>query len=101
MKRSAKVGVAFLTLVLAATLAPTGALSATNALVVRTLSNRADLISDGDALVEVVLPKGVSATGLKVTLGSQDISSAFAARPAIGGRVVGLVTGLKLGANAL
>ena len=35
---------------------------------IATLSNRADLISDGQALVQVKLPKGAGARGLHVTL---------------------------------
>ncbi|RZM01734.1 MAG: hypothetical protein EOP73_11970, partial [Variovorax sp.] len=33
---------------------------------IRTLSARADWVTDGDALVELVLPPGVGATGLAV-----------------------------------
>ena len=62
---------------------------------IRTLSSRADLVSGGDALVEIVLPAGASATGLKVTLGRRDISSAFAVGS--DGRVRGLVTNLANG----
>lgn len=60
---------------------------------IKVLSNRADLISGGDALVEVV----PSAT--KVELNGKDITSAFALRP--NGRYMGLVTGLALGPNVL
>src|SRR5205807_2846748 len=73
----------------------------TPALAIKVLSNRADLVSGGDALVEIVLPKGVTASGLTVSLGTQDVSSTFAPRAALAGRVVGLVSGLKLGANTL
>jgi hypothetical protein len=66
---------------------------------IKTLSNRADMISGGDALVELVLPVGTTADHLHVTLGSADISSAFAARA--GGRILGLVTGLADGVNTL
>ena len=48
------------------------------------LSNRADLLSGGDALVEVVLPAGTEASRLRVLLaaghGSRDVSDAFAVR---------------------
>ena len=63
------------------------------------LSNRADLISGGDALVAVVLPDGATPEGLRVDEDGRDVSGALAARP--DGRVVGLVTGLDLGANVL
>ncbi len=64
----------------------------------RTLSNRADLISDGDALVEVVVPDGNTA-GLQVTLNGRDVSSVFAKRS--DGRITGVVTGLANGDNTL
>ena len=66
---------------------------------IRTLSTRADMVSGGDALVEVVLPVGASAVGLKVDAGGRDVSSAFS----IGsdGRVRGLVTGLADGDNLI
>ena len=44
------------------------------------LSNRADLISGGDALVEVVLPDKTDPASVKVTLNGSDITSAFAVR---------------------
>ena len=66
---------------------------------IRVLSNRADLVSGGDALVEVVVPKGLRADDLRVRAGGRDVSSRFDVRD--GGRVLGLVTGLKLGRNVL
>ena len=66
---------------------------------IKVLSNRADLISGGDALVEVLLPAGVSASGVKIDVDGRDITSAFALRP--NGRYMGLVTGLVNGANTL
>jgi Tannase-like family of unknown function (DUF6351) len=66
---------------------------------VRTLNNRADLISGGDAMVEVVLPAGASTSSLKVDVDGRDVSSAFAART--DGRVTGLVTGLANGNNVI
>jgi hypothetical protein len=65
---------------------------------IRVLSNRADLISAGDALVEVAGP-GRSAGALTVTLNGADITSRFAVRP--DGRFLGLVTGLRTGRNEL
>jgi hypothetical protein len=60
---------------------------------IRVLSNRADLISGGDALVQVV------PAGAKVDVGGRDVTGAFAVRP--GGRYMGLVTGLANGPNVL
>jgi hypothetical protein len=62
---------------------------------IHVLSNRADLISAGDALVEIV----GAGSSPKVMLNGADISSQFAMRP--NGRVMGLVTGLNLGQNTL
>jgi hypothetical protein len=61
------------------------------------LSNRADLISGGDALVSVDLSADPRA--IRVELNGDDITSAFAVRP--NGRYEGLVTGLVEGENIL
>jgi hypothetical protein len=63
------------------------------------LSNRADLISGGDALVEIVLPQGVSASTIRVDDDGRDVTSAFAVRP--NGKFEGLVSGLADGPNVL
>jgi Tannase-like family of unknown function (DUF6351) len=57
------------------------------------LSNRADLVSEGDALVEIT--GGASA----VELNGNDITSAFDVRE--NGRYMGVVTGMAVGANEL
>ena len=67
--------------------------------VIRVLSNRADLISGDDALVEIVLPQGVDPGTLRADVDGRDVTSSFALRP--NGRVEGLVTGLTLGPNLL
>lgn len=67
--------------------------------VIRVLSNRADLVSGGQALVAVGLPPGTAASRVKMTLGARDITNEFALRP--NGRYEGLVTGLQLGDNVL
>jgi len=66
---------------------------------IKTLSNRADLVSGGDVLVQLVLPAGATVAGLKADVGGTDISAAFATRS--DGRITGLVTGLKVGDNVL
>lgn len=58
------------------------------------LSNRADLVSGGDALVAAQVSGPVT-----VDVDGRDVTSAFAVRPS--GRLEGLVTGLKVGANVL
>ena len=71
--------------------------AAQEALRIAVLSNRADLISGGDALVEVVLPGEVAPSSVRVTLNGHDVTSAFAVRP--DGRFSGLLTGLAEGPN--
>lgn len=63
------------------------------------LSNRADLVSGGQVLVEVKVPASTASTSLKVTLNSTDITSSFTTRS--DGRIVGLVSGLTNGANTI
>ena len=66
---------------------------------IQTLSNRADLISGGSALVEVKLPASTSVAKLKVDVDGTDVTSAFTTLAS--GRIVGLVKGFKDGANNL
>jgi hypothetical protein len=89
---------------LAALVAVPGALGATSGArsnggqpELRVLSNRADLVSGGDALVEVVLPARVDPSTVRVSVDGRDVTSAFAVRP--NGAFEGLVTGLADGAN--
>src|SRR5256712_9343180 len=63
---------------------------------IKVLSNQPDLISGGDALVEIL---NAGTGSLRATLNGADISSAFALRP--NGRVMGLVAGLIDGGNTL
>lgn len=63
------------------------------------LSTRADLVTGGDALVEVRLPAGVAQTAVRVSVDGRDVSSGFAVRG--DGRFLGLVTGLRDGSNTL
>lgn len=67
--------------------------------VLRTVSNRADLISGGNALVQVELPKGKHTRDLRVSLDGRDVSRAFAMRS--NHRVQALITGLRVGPNSL
>lgn len=66
---------------------------------VKTLSNRADLISDGDAYLEVLLPANALSSDLKVDLNGTDVSASFA--PRANGRILGVVSGLSEGANTV
>jgi hypothetical protein len=63
------------------------------------LSNRADLVSGGDALVQVVLPARIDPSTVQVSLNGTDVTSAFAVRP--NGDYEGVVTGFADGANDL
>ena len=63
-----------------------------------TLSNRADLVSGGDALLEVRLPRGTSLSRVKLKLNGDNVTSSFQA--VSGGRALrGLVSGLVQGRN--
>ena len=66
---------------------------------IHVLSNRADLVSGGDALIEVVLPNSAAASAVKMTLNGKDVSSEFSLRD--NGRYMGLLTGMKVGRNVL
>ncbi len=66
---------------------------------IKVLSNRADLVSGGDALVEIVMPKTATLEALRIDVDGRDVSSSFKQRA--DARVVGLVTGLKDGANVV
>jgi hypothetical protein len=67
--------------------------------VILVLSNRADLISGGDALIEVNWPAGTNLSTSTITLNGTPVTTSFAVRP--NGRYMGLVTGLRDGANVL
>ncbi|HYH60628.1 MAG TPA: DUF6351 family protein, partial [Solirubrobacterales bacterium] len=71
--------------------------------VVRVLSNRADLISDGNALVGVALPRHKDLPDIEATLsndsGEQSVNGIFHKRPS--GRNQGLLENLELGKNIL
>ena len=63
------------------------------------LSNRADLISGGDALLEIKWPVGARLDKAKITVNDVDVTSAFATRA--NGRYMGLVTGLANGPSQI
>ena len=71
---------------------------------IKVLSNRADLLSGGNALVEIALPVGIEPSALQVRLengesGGHDVTSIFARRS--NGKVQGLVSGLPTGPSTL
>jgi Tannase-like family of unknown function (DUF6351) len=65
-----------------------------------TLSSPPHLISGGEALTAIELPPGLEQSKVRVTLNRQDITTAFIADESTH-RLIGLVTGLRLGRNAL
>src|SRR5437763_13042292 len=99
----ARLGISVATLassVLAAHAAPP-AQANDNLTTIAVLSNRADLISGGDALVEIILPAKAKARPdqVKVDVDGRDVTSAFAVRA--DGRFYGLVSGLPDGESVL
>lgn len=78
--------------------APAGA-AARPVITLNVVSNRADLVSGGDALVEVVLPARARPASLVVRLGDRRITHRFVRRA--DGRYLGLVRGLALGQNVV
>jgi hypothetical protein len=66
---------------------------------VSVLSSKPQLVSGGDALVEVKAPAGATATGLEVTLNGKPVTTQFS--PDASGNLRGMVKGLAVGANTL
>ncbi|HSE37207.1 MAG TPA: DUF6351 family protein [Blastocatellia bacterium] len=67
---------------------------------IRTLSSRPDLISGGDALVEVKLPEGVSLSQIKLTLNGKDVTNQL--NDSGDTRSVrGVIGGMRVGENTL
>jgi hypothetical protein len=66
---------------------------------IRILSTRADLVSGGDALVEVIAPARTDTDQLRVWVNDREVTSSFKRRS--GGRLLGLVDGLRPGRNEL
>ena len=66
---------------------------------IEVVSNRADLVSGDNALVQINLPPEVESTEVRVLLNRRDVTNAFAMRS--NGKLQGLVTDLELGENTL
>ena len=69
------------------------------ALEIRALSTRAEFVSGGDVLLQIVGPANLTANKLIVRVKGRDVSAAF--KPAADKTLVGLVTGLDVGSNAV
>src|SRR5829696_7035554 len=89
-----------LCLVLATCAWPAGALAGGSShLDIRVLSNRADLISGGDALVVVKLPRGVRPSQVRMKVNDRNVTGDFAMR--VNGRYEGRLDGVRLGRNVV
>ncbi|MFI5626149.1 DUF6351 family protein [Nocardioides sp. NPDC051685] len=94
------IGIAVASMLVFATVAAGSAYAAeADGMQIKVLSNRADLVSGGDALVEIVLPSNTDPAKIRVDVAGRDLTSAFAVRS--DGRFLGLVTGLAVGENVL
>jgi hypothetical protein len=67
---------------------------------IKTLSSRPDLVSGGDALVEVKAPAGTQLSQLSLTLNGKDVTNQLRLDPATGS-FRGLINELNLGDNTL
>ena len=68
------------------------------ALTIKVLSNRADLVSGGDVLLAVRLPRGLDADKVRVLVGDRQVTEDFRLS---GRRLIGLVDGLRVGDNVV
>jgi hypothetical protein len=90
-----------LTAAIMAVVLAAGAVSAQaeTSLSVHVLSDRADLVSGGEALIAVTLPARTKPASVKVTVGGREVTADFALRA--NGSFEGVVSGLQLGSNLL
>ena len=75
-----------------------GVAHAADDIVVQVLSGRPDMVSGGDALLQIDVPAAVSLSDIRVAVNGADATAAFRADGG-GRRLVGLVDGLARGAN--
>lgn len=66
---------------------------------IKVLSTRADLVSGGEALVQVLLPPRAKTSRVKIHVGARNVTREFGLRS--NGKFEGLVTGLANGSNLL
>lgn len=67
---------------------------------IETLSTKPELVSGGDVLVRIEVPRNVSARKVRVELNNRNVTGVFSA-DSHGETLTGLVTGLKRGKNVL
>jgi hypothetical protein len=77
-----------------------GGLASGSDLRIESLSTRPWLVTGGDVLLAVELGVELDATGLEIVANGRDVTAAFR-QPARGHRLVGLVDGLREGANTV
>jgi Tannase-like family of unknown function (DUF6351) len=99
-RRLASITSALSLVALASVMVACGADGDVSAPEVRVLSSSADYVSGGDALIEISLPAEGLAPAFVATLNGRNISSAFRL-DSRSGRMVGLVSGLTVGANVI
>jgi hypothetical protein len=63
------------------------------------LSSRADMVTDGSALVQVTMSGNAQISDVRVTVGANDVTAQFQRTSNIS--MIGIVTGLQLGHNAI
>ncbi|HEU5033158.1 MAG TPA: DUF6351 family protein [Mycobacteriales bacterium] len=73
--------------------------SGATAVTISTVSNRADLVSGGDVLVRLRVPRGEHVAALQVHLNGRDVTTSF--RRHSDGHGLGLLSGLRLGRNVV
>lgn len=66
---------------------------------VEVLSNRADLVSGGDVLVAVQVPRGVRPGSVRVTAGRREVTASF--DRTAGRTLTGLIAGLRVGTTTI
>ena len=67
---------------------------------IKTLSSRPDLVSGGDALIEVKVPAGTQVSQITLTLNGKDVTNQLKSEPT-SGSFRGLINGLTVGENSL
>jgi hypothetical protein len=67
---------------------------------IKTLSSRPDMISGGDVLIQIDVPRDIPPSRATIKLNGQDVTAAFYPDVTAHG-LIGLVAGLKLGENFL
>ena len=66
---------------------------------IQVVSGRSNLVSGGEALIAVAVPRGAKPSSLKLTLAGRNVTGAFAVRQ--NGLYEGLLTGIPNGSNVL